>query len=467
MIRVLTGLLLTLGLTTMLWTQQHRVPSVLLLSRLLIGENWYAITLHDQHVGYLHTRAQAEPDGNWRYSTHTHLLMQFGEPVSIRKSLVFAARAPYFLISAEQQTRRGRNPPELVRLEARDDGQLIRFAGSAKHSEPGFAFTLEDYLQIEHWLRDEQPREGSRMRAPTLTFDGAKLGTTHYTLRTRDEGGFVLSSEGAIGRTTTHLNADFMADLIEVGDVFRFTLTDQAEALAVTSPAFKTSYLLPVESRLHETSQIRSMTLEVIRQSDSEPIMSIGAHRQWLSDGVDADESNRTSPVDLIPALAAMAEAILAQMPTDLDARAAKHEQLASLVLTAVHQRLEYRESAPVGSLARVLERGYGECTDFADLFTALARATGLPARTVIGLAYQDHEPYGFAFHAWNEVRVDGQWQVIDPTWNQRFADATHLPLSDQALANLKFWGSQQDARIIVSDIVRDSADSRRSGRSD
>jgi len=103
-----------------------------------------------------------------------------------------------------------------------------------------------------------------------------------------------------------------------------------------------------------------------------------------------------------------------------------------------------------------VLDRGYGECTDFADLFTALARASGLSARTVVGLAYQDTEPYGFAFHAWNEARVDGEWQVIDPTWNQRFADATHLALSDQELANLKFWGSQQVAHIIVTDIVRD-----------
>ena len=447
----------------MLWTQQHQLPSVILLSRLLIGENWYAITLHDLHVGYLHTRAQALPDGNWRYSTHTHLLMQAGQPVSIRKTLVFAAQAPYFLKSAEQQTRRGRSTPELVRLEAREDGQLVRFADSTEQTGPGFVFTLEDYLRIEHWLRNEHPKVDSRRRAPTLSFDGTKLGTTDYTLRTRDERGFVLSSEEAIGRTTTHLNAGFMADLIEIGDVFRFTLTDQAKALAVTSPAFKTSYLLPVENRLHNTSEISSMTLDVVSLSESEPILSMRAHRQWLSDAVDADESSRTAPATVSPALATMAQAILEQLPTDPDERVAKvtkDAQLVDLLLDAVHQRLEYRESAQVDSLERVLDRGYGECTDFADLFTALARATGLPARTVIGLAYQDHEPYGFAFHAWNEARVDGRWQVIDPTWNQRFADATHLPLSDQTLADLKFWGSQQDAQIIVSDIVRDSADS-------
>lgn len=460
MIRVLAALVLTLGLVTMLWVQQHLLPSAIQLSRLLIGEHWYAITLHDQHVGYLHTQAQALADGTWRYTTHTHVLMQPGEPVNIRKTLVFAYRAPYHLLHAEQQTRRGRSLPEITRLDAQEDGQLVRLADGADNHAEGFVFTLEDFLHIEHALRDDHPAVGSRLSAPTLSFDGTGVGKTIYTLRRANTREFVLSSEGVIGRTTTHLNSKFLAESIEVGDVFRFTLTGQTEALAVASPAFKNSYLLPVESRLLNTRQISSMTLNIVSENDTEPIMSIDAHRQWLSDTGNFSTSGSPSTTTSIPALSAMAKAILRQVPPDLDGRVTPSSLLADLVLAAVHRRLEYQEAAPADSLERVLARGYGECTDFADLFTALAHATGLPARTVIGLAYQDHEPYGFAFHAWNEARVDGEWQVIDPTWNQRFADATHLPLSDQELAKLKFWGSQQDARIIVTNIVRDSADS-------
>jgi len=458
-IRVLTGLLLTLVLVSMLWAQQHSLPSVVQLSRLLLGEHWYAITLHDQHVGYLHTRAMDQSDGTWRYATHTHVLMQAGEPVNIRKTLVFASRAPHHLLHAEQQTRRGRSPPEIIRLQARADGQLVRSVNGSDIPGPGFVFTLEDYLRVEHWLRDEHPAVDARLRAPTLSFDQTRAGSISYTLRAANSDGFVLSSEGAVGRTTTYLTSQFLAESIEVGEVFRFTLAGQAEALAVTSPAFKTSYLLPVEDRLRDTHQIRSMTLKVMSQDIDAPIMSIGAHRQWLSTAIDDDGSNRNSSTANIPALAAMARAILDQVAADMGERTTQAARLADLVLTAVHQRLDYREAAPVDSLERVLARGYGECTDFADLFTALAQATGLHARTVIGLAYQNHKPYGFAFHAWNEAKVDGQWQVIDPTWNQRFADATHLPLSDRELANLKVWGSRQEARIIVTDIVRDSAD--------
>ncbi len=463
MIRVLTGLLLTLVLVIVLWAQQNALPSVVQLSRLLIGEHWYAITLHDQHVGYLHTSALDQSDGTWQYSTHTHVLMQAGEPVNIRKELVFASRAPYQLRSAEQQTRRGRGLPEIIRLKARDDGQLVRAADGSGTQGQGFVFTLEDYLRVEHWLRDEHPAVDTRLRAPTLSFERAQIGSTGYTLRATSPAGYVLSSEGAVGRTTTHLNRRFLAETIEVGDVFRFTLTDKASALAVASPAFKTSYLLPVENRLRDTHQIRRMTLEVVND-DNAPIATIDAYRQRLSDTNDDSDALLNPSATSIPDLAAMARAILAQLPQGEDAktrdgRTIPTAQLADLVLAAVHERLAYQEAAPADSLDQVLARGYGECTDFADLFTALAQATGLPARTVIGLAYQDRKPYGFAFHAWNEARVDGQWQVIDPTWNQRIADATHLPLSDRELANLKVYGSRQEAHIIVTGVVRDTPD--------
>jgi len=65
---------------------------------------------------------------------------------------------------------------------------------------------------------------------------------------------------------------------------------------------------------------------------------------------------------------------------------------------------------------------------DYADLFTTLARAVGLPARTVVGLAYSS-QSHTFSLHAWNEVAVDGWWHGVDPTWGQVRLDATHLQL--------------------------------------
>ena len=83
------------------------------------------------------------------------------------------------------------------------------------------------------------------------------------------------------------------------------------------------------------------------------------------------------------------------------------------------------------------LKKGRGECVDFADLFTTLARTEGIASRTVYGIAYSALPSPGFRFHAWNEILHNDQWHSVDPTWNQSVADATLIPLGDQSLAAL------------------------------
>ncbi len=69
-----------------------------------------------------------------------------------------------------------------------------------------------------------------------------------------------------------------------------------------------------------------------------------------------------------------------------------------------------------------------GECQSHTNLFTALARAAGIPTRVVNGLVYSP-EFKGFLYHAWPEVWV-GEWRALDPTLGQHHVDATHIKLS-------------------------------------
>jgi len=64
-----------------------------------------------------------------------------------------------------------------------------------------------------------------------------------------------------------------------------------------------------------------------------------------------------------------------------------------------------------------------GDCNEHAVLFTALARAAGLPARVAAGVVYLDS---AFYYHAWSEVWL-GQWVSVDPVFRQFPADATHI----------------------------------------
>jgi hypothetical protein len=70
----------------------------------------------------------------------------------------------------------------------------------------------------------------------------------------------------------------------------------------------------------------------------------------------------------------------------------------------------------------RVLRRRLGVCEGFSGLYTALAQAAGLEARSVVGdaKAYSTDPRRSFRIqqHAWNAVRVEGgEWLLLDASW--------------------------------------------------
>ncbi len=119
------------------------------------------------------------------------------------------------------------------------------------------------------------------------------------------------------------------------------------------------------------------------------------------------------------PRIGALAASIVAGKP-------AAREQ-AQAILDWIGGNIR-KEPADVFSALDVLTTGRAECQGHAYLFAALARASGIPTRVANGLVYSA-ELKGFAYHAWNESLIDGQWRAIDPMFGQLQADATHLKL--------------------------------------
>ena len=89
------------------------------------------------------------------------------------------------------------------------------------------------------------------------------------------------------------------------------------------------------------------------------------------------------------------------------------------------------------------LQQRRGECQSHTYLFTAIARAAGIPTKIVNGLVYSP-EYKGFLYHAWPEVYV-GEWRALDPTFGQDLVDATHIKLAegkgDAVLKMMEFVG--------------------------
>ncbi len=68
-----------------------------------------------------------------------------------------------------------------------------------------------------------------------------------------------------------------------------------------------------------------------------------------------------------------------------------------------------------------------GNCQTHARLYTALARAAGIPTRFVSGLVHLEGK--GFLYHSWAESFIGDRWVAVDPTYNQLPADPTHIKL--------------------------------------
>jgi hypothetical protein len=106
-------------------------------------------------------------------------------------------------------------------------------------------------------------------------------------------------------------------------------------------------------------------------------------------------------------------------------------------------------------SAVDVLHDRRGECQAHTMLYTAMARALGIPTKLTGGLVYM--EGIGFLFHNWAESYIDG-WIAVDPTFDQVGIDATHIKLVEGP-----FWISILDLGKVVGKIKAEIIDYRAS----
>jgi transglutaminase-like putative cysteine protease len=94
-----------------------------------------------------------------------------------------------------------------------------------------------------------------------------------------------------------------------------------------------------------------------------------------------------------------------------------------------VYTNLTYSYSESEKGALAALNSGNGKCTDFSDLFVALCRASGIPARVIRGQTLNHATSWGIlvqsntentAGHQWAEVYLPSLgWVTLDPTFNE------------------------------------------------
>jgi hypothetical protein len=115
------------------------------------------------------------------------------------------------------------------------------------------------------------------------------------------------------------------------------------------------------------------------------------------------------------PSIRALAERIVGG---ESDARKA-----AVRIKDWVYREISKEPTVSIPNALEVLQVRKGDCNEHTVLFNALARAAGIPAKTVVGVVYQRG---AFYYHAWSEIWVGG-WVSLDSVLNQFPADVTHI----------------------------------------
>ncbi len=88
-----------------------------------------------------------------------------------------------------------------------------------------------------------------------------------------------------------------------------------------------------------------------------------------------------------------------------------------------VYRSIAKQPTVSIPNAVEVLRTKRGDCNEHTVLFNALARAAGIPAKTVVGLA---HVRGAFYYHAWSEVWL-GEWVSLDSVLDQFPADLAHI----------------------------------------
>ncbi len=113
-----------------------------------------------------------------------------------------------------------------------------------------------------------------------------------------------------------------------------------------------------------------------------------------------------------------------------------------------VNENMDKSPTVSVPSARDILKVMSGDCNEHTYLFTALARAVGLPTKVMVGIVYNKGM---FYYHAWPAVYV-GRWVEMEPTFGQHAVDATHIKLLEGELQEqVKLMGMIGRISVIVN----------------
>ncbi len=419
-----------------------------------LGEKWFGISVDKELVGFYRQRISATPDGGYKIEGDGSVRMQvmgFSKEASSRELYLTTRNLAIKSFEVDQTiggissrlTGRTASSGLIVKLEkggARGTEKLIKVRGEII---PG------PMLNVLPLIKDLKAGKSLKV----LTFDPEETRIKEVIIS-------VLGDENTPdGQKAIRLKNNlypFVDNDIWVDHKGNTLLESVREGLVVTRPdqpeklaAFVSGMALAKKDLIYDFSMVRAepplkikpsalkgLAVEIEGYGEKVPLVNAGGQQAERSAGhiviktgvlAPTSPANADAPekchLDSSPGIEADDPLVVAKSKEITSGKEGATEQSKAIVSwTSQWLKDSINDS---GSAVEAMTARFGNCQSHAKLYTAIARAAGIPTRFVSGLVSQDGK--GFLYHSWAESFINGRWTPVDPAFDQMPADPSHL----------------------------------------
>ena len=417
------------------------------------GDYWYKITDRDKGVGYLNEEISLTEEGISIFSLLDYSINGL-EPVSSEKRLIFSASPPYHLIKGTERRGYGNEAVDLsIDLEPENtiglepNGYLIRLTANGESSTETTTASINflDLNRLSYAVFSGLGEKGITENHQIFDFSSLSNQIVASELITKSSDSVMIESTvDSVMHRLTYSKLGIL-ERSDFGSQYSIQKSSEREVIqslsdrdfAADSKAFPKILL---DRMLSDTSNLKGLSLKLDSVTAGHKIfrdtLTISLSSHVRDHRKNSSAERRQLPMN-------QTATFLTRHPTIVSVlerfQRREHDiDNVSALIALIHELVEYKDIPNSQGVLETLDSGRGDCTEFADLFTTLARSIGIPTQTVFGIVYEQGEVPKMAFHAWNEIQINKKFLEIDPTWQQIPVDGTHIKLSQNTISSFQ-----------------------------
>jgi transglutaminase-like putative cysteine protease len=150
-----------------------------------------------------------------------------------------------------------------------------------------------------------------------------------------------------------------------------------------------------------------------------QPVAAKPSKNEWAWDGQGLHPAIANMPAKVETSIESVAQYIVSKESNPVLRVKALHDYVADRV--AYDAESYFAGKYPPQDAETVFRTHKSVCAGYAKLLEALGKAAGVEIVYVVGDARTQTSDLSGQGHAWNGVKVNGQWYLIDPTWDSGY----------------------------------------------